>query len=113
MAARRATRRSAPLATAASRIYGSVITSEELHPHAAGRPNHEGVVELIAATTSKTGLRVHAQRDHGVYPTNVQSPEASMAAIGLVPHDFHGDWNYTLDPIPVTGVIIEWLVTEA
>jgi hypothetical protein len=34
-----------------------------------GRPltSHEVVVELIAATTSKTGLRVHAQRDHGLY----------------------------------------------
>jgi Rhodopirellula transposase DDE domain len=38
-----------------------------------GRPltSHEVVVELIAATGSKTGLRVHAERDHGVYPTNV------------------------------------------
>jgi len=67
-----------------------------------GRPltSHEVVVELIAATTSKTGLRVHAERDHGVYPTNVQISDANMAAIGLLPHDFHGDWNYTLDPHP-------------
>ena len=68
------------------------------------------VVELIAATTSKTGLRVHAERDHGVYPTNVQISDANMAAIGLLPHDFHGDWNSTLDPHPVTGVVMEWLV---
>jgi hypothetical protein len=67
-----------------------------------GRPltSHEVVVELIAATTSKTGLRVHAARDQGVYPTNVQVSEANMAAIGLLPHDLHGDWNYTLDPHP-------------
>jgi len=65
-----------------------------------GRPltRHEVVVELIAATTSKTGLRVHAERDRGFYPTNVQVADADMAAIGLLPHDFHGDWNYTLDP---------------
>ena len=60
--------------------------------------SHEVVVELIAATTSTTGLRVHAERDHGLYPTNVQVADAGMAAIGLLPHDFHGEWNYTVDP---------------
>jgi hypothetical protein len=43
---------------------------------------------------------VHAERDQGVYPTNLQVSDASMAAIGLLPHDFHGDWNYTMDPHP-------------
>jgi hypothetical protein len=84
-----------------------------------GRPltSHEVVVELIAATSSKTGLRVHAERDHGVYPTNVQISDADMAAIGLLPHDFHGDWNYTFDPtltvqavqiIPPKTPIVDW-----
>ena len=65
-----------------------------------GRPltSHEVVVELIAATTSKTGVRVHAKRDRGFHPTNVQITDLDMAAIGLLPHDFHGEWNYTLDP---------------
>lgn len=65
-----------------------------------GRPltSYEVVVQLIAATTSKTGLRVHAQRDLGTYPTHVTVSDAEMAAIGLLPHDFHGEWNYTLDP---------------
>jgi Rhodopirellula transposase DDE domain len=65
-----------------------------------GRPltSHEAVVELIAATTSKTGLRVHAERDHGLYPTSVHIADEDMAAIGLLPHTFHGEWNYTLDP---------------
>jgi len=65
-----------------------------------GRPltSHQVVVELIAATTSKTGLRVHAERDHGLYPTRLSVSDAEMAAIGLLPHDFHGEWNYTLDP---------------
>ena len=60
---------------------------------------HRGV-ELIAATTSKTGLRVQAERDHGVYPTYVHISDANMAAIGSLPHDFHGAWNYTLHPHP-------------
>ncbi len=67
-----------------------------------GRPltSHEVVVQLIAATTSQPGLRVHAQRDSGGYPTKVAVPDSEMAAIGLYPHDFHGEWNYTLNPDP-------------
>ena len=65
-----------------------------------GRPltSYEVVLELIAATTSKTGLRVHAERDHGTYPTKMVVSDTEMAAIALFPHAFHGDWNYTLDP---------------
>jgi hypothetical protein len=65
-----------------------------------GRPltSYEVVVELIAATTSKTGLRVHAERDHRTYPTQVAVSDSDMDAVGLLPHAFHGEWNYTLDP---------------
>ena len=61
-----------------------------------GRPltSYEVIVELIAATTSKTGLSVHAERDHGTYPTKVLFDDARMDAIGLLPHHFHGEWNY-------------------
>jgi hypothetical protein len=65
-----------------------------------GRPltSHEVVVQLIAATTSKTGLRVHAEHDTGTYPTRISVPDADMAAIELERHDFHADWNYTIRP---------------
>jgi hypothetical protein len=65
-----------------------------------GRPltSHEVVVELIAATTSKGGLKVHAERDYGTYPTKVAVSDADLAAVRLLPHDFHAEWNYTLDP---------------
>ena len=45
-----------------------------------GRPltSYEVIVELIAATTSKTGLSVHAERDHGTYPTKVLIDDARM-----------------------------------
>lgn len=49
---------------------------------------------------STAGLRVHAERDQGVYPTNLQVSDASIAAVGLLPRDFHGDWNYTMDRHP-------------
>lgn len=67
-----------------------------------GRPltSHEVVIELIAATTNKSGLRVHAQRDLGTYPTKVEVSDAELAATNLRPHDFHGEWNYTVEPRP-------------
>src|SRR5579859_350542 len=55
-----------------------------------GRPliSHEVIVNLIAATTTKNGLRVHAEHDQGIYPTKVQVSDAERDAIGLLPHDF-------------------------
>ena len=67
-----------------------------------GRPliSHEVVVELIGATTTRTGLTVHAEADTKSYPRGVKVTEAEMAAIRgqLKPHDFHGEWNYTVRP---------------
>jgi hypothetical protein len=65
-----------------------------------GRPltSHEVVVNSIAATTTRTGLRVRAQLDEGSYPTGVKISDERMAALPLTRHDWHGDWNYTLDP---------------
>ena len=64
-----------------------------------GRPltSHEVVVNTIAATTTRTGLRVHAELDTGTYPLGVTISDEQMAALPLTPHDWHGDWNYTLD----------------
>ena len=68
-----------------------------------GRPlvNHETVVELIGATTTETGLRVRAERDTGQYPTKIAVKNATMAALALERHAFHGEWNYTIQPRPI------------
>lgn len=65
-----------------------------------GRPltSHEVVVNTIAATTTRTGLRVHAELDEGSYPLKVKISDERMAALPLSRHDWHGDWNYSLDP---------------
>jgi hypothetical protein len=65
-----------------------------------GRPltSHEVVVQTIAATTTGTGLRVHAELDPGTCDTGVQVSDAQMDALPLDRHDWHGDWNYTLHP---------------
>ena len=65
-----------------------------------GRPlaSHEVIVQTIAATTTATGLRVHAELDTSTYGTGVQISDAQMDALPLTLHGWHGDWNYTLHP---------------
>ena len=67
-----------------------------------GRPliSHEVVVELIGATTTQQGLRVHAERDLATYPTSVKVSDEAMATLPLRRYPFHGDWNYTILPSP-------------
>jgi len=66
-----------------------------------GRPliSHEVIVNLIAHTTTQTGLRIHAELDTAAYPTGLKVPDEQMKALELEPASFHGqDWNYTLKP---------------
>jgi Rhodopirellula transposase DDE domain len=65
-----------------------------------GRPltSHEVIVQTIAATTTATGLRVHAELDTSAYGTGVKISDRQMDALPLTRHDWHGDWNYTLRP---------------
>ncbi|CAN5916349.1 ISAzo13 family transposase [soil metagenome] len=65
-----------------------------------GRPleSHEAVVQLIGATTTREGLQVHAELDESTYPKGIKITDKQMAALPLTRHDFHPDWNYTLEP---------------
>ena len=67
-----------------------------------GKPliTYRTVVELIAATTTKTGLRIEADLDTGSYPIGIRVTDKQLAAIALRRHDWHPDWNYTLLPHP-------------
>ena len=67
-----------------------------------GRPlaSHEIIVNSIAAATTATGLRVHAELDTGAYPAGIKVSDAQMDALPLVTHYWHGEWNYTLIPAP-------------
>ncbi len=60
--------------------------------------SHEVVVELIAATTTRSGLIVKAELDTDEYPLHLKVPDEEMAAVRLKPHSFHGEWNYTISP---------------
>ncbi|MGH3849167.1 MAG: ISAzo13 family transposase [Steroidobacteraceae bacterium] len=56
------------------------------------------IVELIAATTTQTGLKVQADLDQRCYPTGQKVTDAELAAVPLRRHDWHSDWNYTILP---------------
>jgi transposase len=55
------------------------------------------IIELISATSTSTGLSVSAEYDPNWYPKGVKITDRQLAALSLVPHDFHGEWNYTLN----------------
>jgi transposase len=65
-----------------------------------GRPlvSHSVAVELIGATTTTKGLRVHAQLDSGLYPTKIKVSDEEIDAVKIKRHDFHGEWNYSVNP---------------
>jgi hypothetical protein len=65
-----------------------------------GRPlvSHEVILELIAATRTRSGLRVQAELDQRSYPLGVRVSDRELAAVPLRRHDWHGEWNYTVLP---------------
>jgi transposase len=64
-----------------------------------GKPllSYEVIVNLIASTTTKTGLAVKARLDKRKYKKGIKVSEAEMKNIRLVRHSFHGEWNYTIN----------------
>ncbi len=66
-----------------------------------GRPliSHEIIVNLIANTTTQTGLRIQAELDTSAYPTGLKITQEQMNEVQIEPAAFHGkDWNYTIYP---------------
>jgi Rhodopirellula transposase DDE domain len=56
------------------------------------------IVQLIAATTTDTGLTIQSELDTSAYPKGIKISDAEMAGLNLHRHQFHGDWNYTIKP---------------
>jgi hypothetical protein len=56
------------------------------------------IVDLISATTTKTGLTVRCEIDHNLYPKGITVSDAEMAALNITRNEFHGEWNYTIAP---------------
>jgi hypothetical protein len=65
-----------------------------------GKPlvSHQVIVQLIAATTTKTGHKVHSELDPTPYPAGIKVADADIVRDNLRRHEFHGVWIYTIQP---------------
>lgn len=54
------------------------------------------IIELISATSTKTGLTIQTDYDSNWYPKGVKISNPQLAGVPLIAHDFHGEWNYTI-----------------
>jgi hypothetical protein len=65
-----------------------------------GKPlqTHQTVIDLIAATSTKTGLKVYARLDPGTYPDKITISDTELASVQIERHPFHPEWNYTIKP---------------
>jgi hypothetical protein len=63
-----------------------------------GRPlvSYRTIIELISATTTSKGLTIRAEEGFNYYTTGIKVTETELAAVPLLRHKFHGDWNYTI-----------------
>ncbi|THA30413.1 ISAzo13 family transposase [Streptomyces sp. A1277] len=60
--------------------------------------SHEVVLKTIAATTTRTGLRVEAALDDTSYPTGIQISREQLQALPITAHNDQGQWNYSIAP---------------
>ena len=56
------------------------------------------ILELIAHTTTKSGLTVTAMADTNQYPIGIKVTDEEMQALNIIRDAFHGEWNYTIHP---------------
>ena len=56
------------------------------------------VVNLIAATTTKNGLKICCELDENVYEKGIKVSNEEMKNLNIIRSDFHGEWNYTISP---------------
>ena len=60
--------------------------------------SRQTVIDLIASTTTSTGLKVYARLDTNSCPTKIQVTDEQMHAVKLTGEDFHPEWNYNIIP---------------
>lgn len=65
-----------------------------------GKPlrSFQAIVNLIAATTTKTGLKVHAELNTEAYQSGIKVSDEELASVKIRRDKFHGDWNYEIQP---------------
>ena len=72
-----------------------------------GRPliSHEVIVNLIASTKTRSGLTVRSEIDTNSYPKGLVVSDTDFDAINLFRDEFHGDWNYSIEPLNNEGIV--------
>jgi hypothetical protein len=60
--------------------------------------DYETIVNLIAATTTAKGLKVTCRLDRRRYPVGRKVTNKELVGVNLIPHEFHGEWNYCIRP---------------
>ena len=65
-----------------------------------GRPltDRVAIVELIGATTTKTGLKIECALDTRTYEKGIKVSDAEMDTLNITGDEFHPEWNYTIRP---------------
>jgi hypothetical protein len=65
-----------------------------------GRPlvTHEVIVNLIANTTTNSGLQINAELNRNTYPTGIKVSDLEFESINIKRNEFHGEWNYIISP---------------
>ena len=66
--------------------------------------SYQTIVDLIAHTKTKTGLKIKARLTRKRYPTGITVEDSAMEQLHLKPAAFHPDWNYSL--IPQGGQVV-------
>lgn len=67
-----------------------------------GKPlvSHEVIVNLIAATTTRTGLTVKCELDTNKYTKGIKVTDEELRQVNIIRDEFHGEWNYAIRPNP-------------
>ncbi len=65
-----------------------------------GRPltDHATIIDLIAATSTKTGLKVESALDTRIYEKGIRVTKAEMERLDIRGDAFHPEWNYSVVP---------------
>ncbi len=71
--------------------------------HWRGKPlvSHEVIVNLIASTTTWTGLTGSCDLDSNKYPQGIRITDEELHQVNIIRDQFQGEWNYTIKPNPV------------
>ena len=66
-----------------------------------GKPleTYETIINLIGATKTRKGLKVTAVLDKTQYEKGIKVSDEQLEGVNILRHAFHGEWNYTINPI--------------